>query len=98
VPEYGRVNVNFYATLRQIAGRKTVTLPLAAGATVKALLDAVIERFPGMRSALFDEEGRLFPHVHVFINGQDAPHLEHALETRLREGDAIDLFPAVGGG
>lgn len=94
----GVVNVNFYATLRQIAGGKTVDLPLAAGATVRELLDAVIDRFPEMRSNLFDEHGNLYGHVHVFINGRDAPYLEHALETRLSEKDAIDLFPAVGGG
>jgi molybdopterin synthase sulfur carrier subunit len=92
------VNVNFYAMLREIAGRKTVDLPVLAGATVRQLLDAVIERFPAMRENLFDEHGHLYGHVHVFINGQDAPYLEHALETRLGEEDAIDLFPAVGGG
>ena len=92
------MNVNFYATLRQIAGRKTVELPLRDGATVHELLAAVIARFPEMEGQLFDEGGQLYPHVHVFINGQDAPHLEHALDTKLRKEDAVDLFPAVGGG
>lgn len=94
----GILNVNFYALLREIAGRKTVALPLRPGVTVRELLDAVIERFPAMRESLFDEHGRLYGHVHVFINGQDAPYLEHALETKLSEDDAVDLFPAVGGG
>jgi sulfur-carrier protein len=94
----GAVNVNFYAMLREIAGRKTVELPVRAGATVRELLDAVIARFPEMKDNLFDEHGQLYGHVHVFINGQDAPYLEHALETKLTAEDAIDLFPAVGGG
>jgi molybdopterin synthase sulfur carrier subunit len=92
------MKVNFYATLRQIVGQKTVDVPLHAGATVEDLLDAVITRYPDMRRELFDGRGELFGHVHVFINGQDAPYLEHALETRLLESDAVDLFPAVGGG
>lgn len=92
------MDVNFYATLRQITGRKTVKLPLAAGVTVRELLDAVLDRYPEMKSALFDEHGHLYGHVHVFINGQDAPYLEHALETKLTEADSVDLFPAVGGG
>lgn len=92
------MNVNFYATLRQIVGRKTVDVPLHAGATVKELLDAVITRYPAMKAELFDEQGRLYGHVHVFINGQDAPYLENALGTKLVESDAVDLFPAVGGG
>lgn len=92
------MNVNFYATLRQVVGRKTVDLPLKPGVTVRELLDAVIARYPEMRASLFDEHGHLYGHVHVFINGQDAPYLEHALETKLAAGDAVDLFPAVGGG
>jgi molybdopterin synthase sulfur carrier subunit len=36
--------------------------------------------------------------VHVFVNGRDAPFLENALETVLKEDDTITVFPAVGGG
>jgi molybdopterin synthase sulfur carrier subunit len=92
------MKVNFYAMLRQIVGRKTVDVPLRPGATVREMLDAVIARYPEMRGNLFDERGHLYGHVHVFINGQDAPYLDHALETRLADGDSVDLFPAVGGG
>lgn len=92
------MNVNFYATLRQVAGCKRVEFVLPAGTTVQRLLDAVLERFPGMRAKLLDEQGRLYAHVHIFINGRDAPYLEHALETRLEKDDAVDFFPAVGGG
>jgi molybdopterin synthase sulfur carrier subunit len=92
------MNVNFYATLRQVSGCKSVEFPLPAGTTVQLLLDAVLERFPAMRRKLIDDQGRLYPHVHIFINGRDAPYLERALETPLSKDDAIDLFPAVGGG
>jgi len=51
-----------------------------------------------MKTSLFGPDGKLYGHVHVFINGQDAPYLEHALDTRLTEADSVDLFPAVGGG
>ena len=92
------MNVNFYATLRLTAGAKAVDVPLPAGTTVRGLLDAVIERYPSMREDLFDESGALYPHVHVFINGRDAPYLEKALETVLEPTDSVDLFPAIGGG
>ena len=92
------MRVNFYATLRQTAGGKTVELPLSEGATVRQLLDAVLEKYPAMRGDLFDAGGRLYPHVHVFINGRDAPYLDDGLDTVLAETDAVDLFPAVGGG
>jgi len=92
------MNVNFYATLRLVTGCKSVEFSLPAGATVQMLLDAVLERFPEMRSTLLDDQGRLFSHVHIFINGRDVHHLDRTLETPLQEDDAVDLFPAVAGG
>ncbi|MHC4452156.1 MAG: ubiquitin-like small modifier protein 1 [Planctomycetota bacterium] len=92
------MDVNFFATLRDVAGSRTLSFDLAEGVTVRELLDHVMEKFPIMREKLFDENGELFGHVHVFINGRDAPHLDRALETPLTNADKVDLFPAVGGG
>jgi len=92
------MNVNFYATLRRFTGRKSVEFSLPDGATVQRLLDAVLDRFPDMAGYLLDDRGRLYPHVHIFINGRDAPYLDRALETPLTQDDAVDFFPAVGGG
>jgi molybdopterin synthase sulfur carrier subunit len=92
------MDVNLFATLRQIAGQKTVAMSLADGATVRELLDAVVTLFPGMRDELLTETDELRPHVHVFINGQDAPYLELGLKTPISVDDKIDFFPAVGGG
>ena len=47
---------------------------------------------------LLDESGRLYGHVHLFVNGRDAPYLQDGLETRLAPDDSVDLFPAIGGG
>jgi len=92
------VQVNLFATLRRITGRKAVELPLAEGATVGGLLEAVVERYPALKTELLDTEGRLLGHVHLFVNGRDAPYLEQGLATPLSPNDKIDLFPAVGGG
>ena len=92
------MDVNLFATLRQLAGHKTVHFDLPEGATVRELLGQVVDRYPAMREELFNEGGELLGHVHVFINGRDAPHLDKALETPLTANDEVDLFPAVGGG
>jgi sulfur-carrier protein len=92
------MKINFYATLRQITGQKTVEFDLEAGITVQQLLDAVLARYPDMRDDLLDENGRLYGHVHLFINGRDAPYLDDGLETIIKSNDKVDLFPAVGGG
>jgi molybdopterin synthase sulfur carrier subunit len=92
------MNVNFYATFRQIVGAKTVDLPLPDRSTVRDLVNEVVRRFPGLRTQLLDEHGELYGHVHVFINGRDAPYLENAQDTFLSPEDIVSVFPAVGGG
>ena len=92
------MKVNFYATLRQIVGQKTVVFPLAAGSTVKELVKMIVERYPKLRPELLDEAGKIHGYIHLFINGRDAPFLDDALETVIQPDDKIDIFPAVGGG
>ena len=92
------MKVNFYATLRQIAGQKSIEVDVPHGVTVGELLEAVLERFPEMRAELVDENGELYRHVHLFVIGRDAPFLENKIDTVIQPGDKIDFFPAVGGG
>ena len=92
------MKVDFYATLRQIVGQKTVKINLPEGATVRQLVDEIVCIYPLMRSELMDEDGKLYGHVHVIINGRDAPFLDNALDTVLMSDDRISIFPAVGGG
>jgi molybdopterin synthase sulfur carrier subunit len=94
------MKVKFHATLRQITGAKVVdfNLPDGGALTAQVLLDAVLARFPALRKELLDPEGRLFGHVHFFINGRDVQFHEKALQTPLLPSDEIDIFPAVGGG
>jgi len=92
------MRVDFYATLRQIVGTKTVDIPFPDGSTIGRLLEEVFIRFPAMHSELLDDEGQLHGHVHVIINGRNVPFLENGLDTILSPGDRISIFPAVGGG
>ena len=92
------MKVNFYATLRPIAGQKTIEFDLDEGITARQLLDVVLQRFPQMRDELVNENGQLYGHVHLFVNGRDSRFLEKTLETPIKVGDKVDIFPAVGGG
>ncbi len=92
------MKVNFYATLRQIVGAKSIELPVTDGITVRQLIEAVIARYPALRRELLDDQGNLYSYVHVFINGRDAPYLDQGLDTRLSPDDTVSLFPPVAGG
>jgi molybdopterin synthase sulfur carrier subunit len=92
------MKVNFYATLREVTGQKTVEIDIPENATVRQLVDVIVARFPLMRDKLLQKNGDLWGHVHVFINGRDAPFLDDQLETVINPSDTISIFPAVGGG
>lgn len=92
------MRVNFYATLRPIVGGKTVDFAVEEGITVAQLVDTIITDYPPLRQQLLNEQGELYPHVHVFVNGRDAPALAQGMQTPLTEADLLDIFPAVAGG
>jgi len=92
------MQVNFYATLRYVVGSKMVNFNLPDRVTVQQLLDEMLRCYPALRRELVDEQGNLYPHVHIFVNGRDARFLEHAMDSELTTDDSISVFPAVGGG
>ena len=92
------MKVDFYATLREVAGQKTVDIEVPENATVRQLVDAIVTRYPLMRDKLLQQNGDLWGHVHVFVNGRDAPFLDDQMETVINLSDTISVFPAVGGG
>jgi len=92
------MKVNFYATLRDIVGTKTVELEVTEGMTARDLIREVTRRYPRLARELLDRKGNLYGHVHVFINGRDLSFVEDTMEARLSAEDTINIFPAVGGG
>jgi molybdopterin synthase sulfur carrier subunit len=92
------MKVNFYSTLREIVGQKTVEIDLPENTTVRQLVEEIIRQYPLLERELVDERGDLYQHVHVFVNGRDVPFLVDRVDTQLSMADKISIFPAVGGG
>lgn len=89
---------NLYATFRLIAGMKTLHIDLPDGTTVQQAVHAVVKERPVLRTHWLDEAGEIHAHVHIFINGQDVQNMELGVQTPLKQSDALDFFPPVGGG
>lgn len=92
------MKVNFFATLRDIAGGKTVEFDVDHGITAQELLDTIIVKFPRMRKELLNEKGEMYGHVHFFINGRDVQFMDEKFQTKIVKEDTVNVFPAVGGG
>ena len=68
----------------------------AAGATVKAVLDDLGRRFPGIAARIF-ENGQVRRFVNVYLNDEAFRYLE-SLDTAVKDGDELSIIPAVAGG
>ncbi len=91
------MKVQFYATLRQIAGGKTAEVPVAEGATAGDLLHAVSTTYPALAGVIWTADGGLSEYVKVFVNGREVRHLD-GLATILPDNADVDIFPPVAGG
>lgn len=60
------------------------------------VLHEVVRRYPELKEKLFEGE-KVVPFVKVLVNGL-AIEVKEGLETRVKGGDAIAIFPPVGGG
>ena len=81
-------------TLRpEVGGERQVT---AEGGTVRELLDDLIDRFPGLRTQLVEDDD-LAPFVNVYVEGEDVRTLD-GLDTSVGYGSTVILLPAMAGG
>jgi molybdopterin synthase sulfur carrier subunit len=92
-----RVEFEFYATLRDAVGEKTVARELEAGTSVEAALRAVTAEYDGLESLVFRSNGAVRPNVTVAVNGQPMNQKDPA-DIELSDGDTVVLSPGVAGG
>ncbi|MGQ9492218.1 MAG: molybdopterin converting factor subunit 1 [Anaerolineae bacterium] len=80
-----KVQVKFFAAMREAMGRTEVELDLPSGATVQQLVNVIAERYPLLNSYL--------DVMLIAVNRKYAhPH------TELHPGDEVAFVPPVGGG
>ena len=80
-----KINILFFATLKDRAGRNSLPLEISDGATVSALKSRLAADLPGLAPAL--------PTALVSVNHEFA-----FPEDPLKDGDEVALFPPVSGG
>jgi len=67
------------------------------GSTVSCALHDAVEQFPKLKFHIMDGDGNLRRHVRVFINEVLINDLE-GLDTKVAEGDVIQLLVSAAGG
>ena len=77
-----------------VGGEKEVR---AEGDDVGAVLTALAEQHPDLRSQLFGADGSLNRYVNVYLNDEDVRVLD-GLDTGVGASDTLVILPAMAGG
>jgi sulfur-carrier protein len=79
------IRIRYFASLRETAEKNEEALTLPEGATVAALRETLLARYPRLQTVM---ERALCAVNHQYVS----------LETMLHEGDEVVFIPPVGGG
>jgi molybdopterin synthase sulfur carrier subunit len=90
------IHVRSFASFRDILG-KELSVELKEGSTVKDLLDDLISTRQRLKSAVFDESGKVKEYVILMKNRKNIESLS-GLDTELAESDEVAILPPVAGG
>ena len=83
------------AVLRaNVGGAKSLEL---GGDSIRAIVDALVERHPALKGQLLTDDGELNRFVNVYVNGQDVRYLA-GLDSPVGANDEVRLLPAMAGG
>jgi molybdopterin synthase sulfur carrier subunit len=69
----------------------------AAGATLRAVVSDIENRYPGIRERICDENGNVRRFVNIYVNGDDIRFLSN-LDTAIKDADEVSIVPAIAGG
>ena len=91
------VTVKFFASFREAVGREQVEV--TAVMDVAALLDELVQRFGERMTEQIYKSGskKLRETVNILVNGRSI-NLLSGLDTKLKDGDVMAIFPPVSGG
>jgi molybdopterin synthase sulfur carrier subunit len=91
----GSVRVRMPSQLRSLTGGASEVV-VGAG-TVREVIAALEIAHPGVQPRLLDEQGALRRFVNIFVADEDVRFLD-GLDTRVADGQAVSVIPAVAGG
>lgn len=94
-----RVTVKLYSVPREVAGKSTLKIVVPDRSSVKDVLEKIIHQF---KEGFEDRyrlvgERNILDYFLVFVNNTPISHLE-GLETKIGEGDVLDILEPVSGG
>ncbi|MCK4961265.1 MAG: MoaD/ThiS family protein [Anaerolineales bacterium] len=91
-----KAKVMFFTPFRELFGVKEREIELSGTPDVRGLLELLCDS-DERREKIFGQSGELRPYVMIFKNGQPI-QMSGGIQTELKDGDEIAIFPPVSGG
>lgn len=95
-----KIKVKGYLTIKKAMGNKLSLHLEFERATVKEVLDAMCKKLGRDFSDVVSDKqtGELSEHIRVFVNGRHYSFMPKRMDTELKDGDELSIFPPVAGG
>ncbi len=87
------ITIKLYANLREAAGKEVT---IAGEGTLGEVLEKLFQKHPSLRETVMEGE-ELREHFNILLNGRNVKYLK-GLDTWVKDGDEIAIFPPVAGG
>lgn len=91
-----KVKVQLFVDIREVFQAKEIEIELESARNVGDLLDLLCNTHE-RRQRIFDQSGQVRSDVTIFKEGRDIYFLD-GVQTELKEGDTIAIFPLICGG
>ena len=92
-----RVTFVLPGPLQPLAGGRAEVRVEAAAASLADALSALWAAHPALRDRVLTEDGRVRPHVNLFV-GRQSVRFTGGLRTAVHDGAEVVILPAVSGG
>lgn len=93
IPE---VKVKLFAGIREVFQEKETEIELERAPNIRELLEFLCNTYE-RRQRIFDQAGQVRSDITILKNGRHIYFLD-GIQTELKEGDTISIFPPVYGG
>jgi MoaD family protein len=92
------LTIRFVGALRHISGKKSLTLNISPGATLKDAVAEICQTLPSIKHILTDQTlNDAQSNSLILVNGKEISVL-NGYETKLCDGDEVVFVPVVHGG
>jgi MoaD family protein len=94
------IKVKGYLTYKEIVGERLIDIDQGQNLTIIGILRLLSkESNQEFRDSIFDPQtNQLGEYVAVIINGRSYTNLPEKLDTQLKDGDEVAIFPPMAGG